>query len=294
MKTEEKGIYIGVLSAVLIGFGNVFGAEAAKNINPIYLAMLASLVTGIIFLAGGKILRFDLKIKEAVTRYRKEILSISILRSSLGSLILIIGFSMTSAIRAVFLLRLEPLFVVLASYIILKEKITAKQFLFIFILISGAFLLSTGGDISVLTETQIGDFLVVLAVIFFTYTYFPGAKVSRKLGAITVNAITNMLGGLILIPIVLLFVPMNSFFLSNYSMLLFGGYIVFLYMIGITLWFVALRTVKEWIVSSILSIGSIVGALLAFLWLGDVLSPLQLIGAAIILVASSLISMQRK
>ena len=155
-------------------------------------------------------------------------------------------------------------------------------------------MLSTGGDMSALTNAQMGDLLVILALVFFTYTYFPGAKVSREIGTVGVNAVTNVLGGIMLIPFVFLFAPNASFALSGNGIFLFSGYLLAFYMTGLPLWYVALKTVKSWIVSSLLAISSIVGGILAFLWLGDVLTPIQLIGAAIILASSTLIAMQNK
>lgn len=158
----------------------------------------------------------------------------------------------------------------------------------------GGFLITTSGDFSVFTEYKIGDLLVILSLAFFAYTYIPCRKLSQKINPLNSTFVTTMLGDLLLIPITLILTPISSFYLSSYGILVMMAYALFLGVIGISLWYKSLETVKLWIVSSILTIGTVAGALFAFFWLKETLNTVQIIGGTIVLISSFLISKEQK
>ena len=65
---------------------------------------------------------------------------------------------------------------------------------------------------------------------------------------------------------------------------------VLLTSVSLTLWFASLKSVKEWIVSSLRAVGPLVGAPFAFFFFGETLSPVQIVGAGIVLTTSFLIA----
>lgn len=82
-----------------------------------------------------------------IKTHPRDFISIMLLRGVIGVIALTYGFSLTNATRAVFLLRLEPVFVLVASAIFLGEKITSKKIFLSSALIFGAFLITTNGNI---------------------------------------------------------------------------------------------------------------------------------------------------
>lgn len=278
------------LAAIFIGISIVFGAQAAKVINPLILACLASIISSIILYSFMKITSKKIQIIKSVKKFPKAIFSIIILRVLIGSILLMCGLRLTSAMKAGFMLRVEPLFVLIIAFLFLGQKIKFKNILMIIILLSGAFLLSTGGNIDLLASSQLGDVLIIMALIFFAYTYIPGKKLANSIGPLAVNIITNLIGGLILLAFILMIFPLNLFLLSNWAILMFIGYVVSFYIIGLTLWYNSLKKIKGWVVSYILSISALTSAVIAYLWLGQTLSHIQIIGAIIILISSIYIS----
>ena len=67
------------------------------------------------------------------------------------------------------------------------------------------------------------------------------------------------------------------------------SYVVLFNVIGLTLWYFSLKTVRPWIVSALRSIGPLAGAPIAFLLFGEILSTVQILGAFIVLASSSAI-----
>lgn len=290
---KNIGILFAFLSAVFIGIGNVFGAEAAKYVNPITISMYSVLIASAILYPMTKFSVKKIQIKEMLKNYKKEILKITFSRVVIGGIVLFFGFKYTTAIKALFLLRLEPIFIILIGYIVLKEMISKKQLVLILILLFGAFLLSTAGDVSLFKEYQIGDLLVISSLALFAYSYIPAKKLSQKVNPINSAFITSILGGLILIPIALTLTPISSFYLSSHGIFLLLGYVLFLCLLGIVLWYKSLETVRPWVVGSILSIGTVIGSLFAYFWLGETLNIVQIIGAGIILISSFFISKEQ-
>ena len=72
------------------------------------------------------------------------------------------GLSLTSPINASVIMTTSPILVLIASAIILKEKITRKKMLGIFLGLVGAFFLIGGTNFSFSGETVTGDFLILL------------------------------------------------------------------------------------------------------------------------------------
>lgn len=126
----ESVILFAFLSAISIGIGTVFQAEGAKIINPITLVMYATLITALFLYIIIKFSKNKIGIKEMLKNYKKEILTIILLRIVLGSILLSIGLKYTSAVKALVLLRLEPVFIILYGYFLLKEAITKNSFFF--------------------------------------------------------------------------------------------------------------------------------------------------------------------
>jgi probable blue pigment (indigoidine) exporter len=94
---------------------------------------------------------------------------------------------------------------------------------------------------------------------------------------------------IILLPVVLIFFQ-SSLEISANDLILMLAYSLSFHVFGIQLWFTALKEAKPWVVASMLSLTPIVGSTLAFLWLGQFLLPLQLIGGAIIIITTFFIS----
>ena len=82
----------------------------------------------------------------------------------------------------------------------------------------------------------------------------------------------------------------NQILLDTNSIYLILVYTITFYVLGLFLWFKSLKSVKPWVVASILSLEPIAGALLAFFWLGQILSLIQILGGAIMIAVTYFIA----
>ena len=283
------GELLAVLSSVFIGLSIPIAVLASKEIGVFQVTAYTSLLSVIFLVTLSVIVREKIQFKKALTKHFKDSISIVILRPIIGSLLLIYGFSLTTAIHSSFMMRLEPIFVVIMSYIFLKDKVSPKQISLILLMILGAFLLSTSGSIELITQTQIGDLFVVLSLLFFSYAYIPAKRIGKEINPMTITIVNNLIGGSVLF-LIMFFLPINQFPVNLGNAWLLFGYVISFSVIGLYLYFAALRKTKPWIVSSLLSLSAVVGATIGYLWLNETINSIQIIGAIIILISSYLIA----
>ncbi len=252
------------------------------------MAGLASLLSVVFLFILSKILKEKIELRKLFT-YKRDMFLLVLTRSLIGTLLLIIGFSVVAAVRVVFLVRLEPILVFVISIFLLKEKVKTRKVGLLIVLLFGALVFTTDGSFDVLAKITIGDLIVVSALLFLAYSYIPSSKLSKKVNPSTLTIGANILPIFVFLFLALFFVP-EQIILDANSFYLVLAYTITFYVLGLFLWFKALKSVKPWIVASILSLEPIAGALLAFFWLGQILSVVQVIGGAIMIVATYFIA----
>ena len=289
LSKHKKGTYLAVASAVSVGLATVVGTQISKQVHPILFASVY-MVLSVPFLV---LLSLLLKEKINLNRLRKglpEIMGVVITRNLCGTVLLLTGFSLTTAVRAVFLLGLDPVFVTILGWKFLDEKIDKKKFLLILSLLFGVFLLSTNLDLCSLGEKlQVGDLLVMLGVFCMSLSYLPSIKAVRKINSVELTLTTNLIGGvLLLIVSLLLFQDITN--IGVYTWWMIFVYVILFSVLSLYTFYSALKYTKPWIVSSLLQLAPIPGAIFAYLWLRNVLTPIQAIGGTIIMISSYLIA----
>ena len=283
------GELLAILSSIFIGISVPIAVVASREIGVFQVTAYTSLLSVIFLVALSIIAREKIQFKKALTKYFKYSISIVIARPIIGSLLLIYGFSLTTAIHSSFMMRLEPIFVTTMSYIFLKDKVSLKQISLIILMIIGAFLLSTSGSIELITQTQIGDLFVILSLLFFSYAYIPAKKIGKEINPMTITIVNNLIGGFALF-LIMLFLPINPLSVNFDNAWLLFGFVFSFSVIGLYLYFAALRKTKPWIVSSLLSLSAVVGAAIGYFWLNETINSIQILGAFIILISSYLIA----
>jgi len=276
-----SGEILAILSALFIGIAIPLSVLSSKEFGVIQVAVYSSLVSVVFLLILTPFINFKTQIKKSLTKYFKESISITVSRAIIGSLLFFYGVSLTTSIRTAFMLRLEPIFVTILSYIFLKYKVSLRQIALIALMIFGAFLLSTSGSIEAFTQTQIGDLFIILSLLFFSYCYIPIKRIGKEISPITITIINNLVGGLILF-IIMLFLPLNLLTVNSSNIWLLLAYVISFFVFGLYFYFAAVRKTKPWIVSSLLSFSSVVGSAIAYFWLGETLNIIQILGVIVI------------
>lgn len=291
MKIVEYGLLFAILSPIFSSIATIFQSGATKALNPLVVASIGGLLGSvilfaIIFSTGER------KIFARAKKNSKDLAALTVLRAILGQVLLATGLSMTTGVKAIFFTKIEPYFVLGFHWLIEKERIRPRQLALLAVHVIGVIILSTGG-IFTLGTAQLGDLLIIIAMLLFASSYVFGARLSKHLGARVSNAITLGIGGLIILPFALTFSPAVAW-TSTVGWEYLVSYVILFNVIALTLWFAALKTVKGWIVSALRAVGPLFGLPFAYVLFGETLTEIQLAGAVIVIVTSALIAREHK
>ncbi len=208
-----------------------------------------------------------------------------------------LGLKYTSATKASLLIALVPIVVAVTARIALKESIRKKTVIGIFLSITGVALLVTGGreaDVSLAGSLK-GD-LFILGAVFSAaiYTVLAG-DISKRLSPFYITAFQVFLGTIFFLPFFLAdvshmnwqAVSLRSAFGVIYNVLggTIGGFLCYNY---------ALSHIRASTAAIFINGIPIITALGAWLILGEILAPLQLIGGGIVIFSVVFTSWVRK
>ena len=222
----------------------------------------------------------QLKNLKFVKKYELRDLIILGVASAAATLILFIGQNITSAINAGFLTRLTPLFVLPLAYLLLKEKPSRSSIFFMFIMLIGAFLLTTNGALII---PHFGDLLIIVVALTVAFQNVFAKKIMHSVSTDIVIFFKVCVSALLLV----MFIP----FISGYQSIsaLSSGlfYVVLtaiLYFLSVICQYRAIKLVGPFITTTFFLSGSLFSALFAYVLLGEILSSVQWIGATGILL----------
>lgn len=288
---NSKDILIGITSGVFIGFSIVIMSFVTKTVHPFVYATISTLFS-LPFLLIMSFFFGGLGLKDIILYNRRDFIAVFMERAVLGGLLLTFGVSMTLAIRAVFMVQLEPVFVFAWSVLLLKEKVRKSKLFLIATLILGAFLITTGGALNIFGSVFLGDALVILSLVMLSHSYILSARLMKTANPMKLNLGFGLMGLPLFALLSVLFLPVTAFFINfDYLLLIVIASILF-NVTGLPLWLFSLKRLKPWILASALVMQTIAGAALSFLWLGQTLSVVQLIGGGVILISVYLISLK--
>lgn len=234
----------------------------------------------------------DLQISRLLNELRKPFLQVLITRSILGSGLIVAGFTMTTAIKSVLLLRLEPVFVFVFSVLYLHEKPVPSKLIALAMLVIGSLLVVEAHN--AIDGPNLGDGLIVLSLLFLSFSYIPTKEIVEKSSPAGLNILTNGIGGAVL-TLIAFCIPNQSVDLTPKALGLVAGYTLSFSVIGASLYYYAFKSLKAWVIASFLSLEVVFGSILAFVLLKESMSPIQMLGALIVLGATVAISyLERK
>lgn len=282
--------YYGLMAAILSPFfssvSTIFKSEAARDLTPLIVVSFGGIIGSIILFAIAAIRKEKISIK-LLKHNIKDLSFLVVLRFMIGELTMTYGLANTSAIKAIFFTKIEPFFVLILAWFILKEKIKAKHLVLLGAHLFGAILLSTGG---LFLLPHLGDLLIIFSMFCFAVTYISGKRIAHAIGSTLGSAIPMGVASLLLFPFAIFSSRQNLFSYPSKGWEFLLIYVILFNVIALTLWYFSLKAVKGWIVSALRYLGPILGAPVAYFMFGQTLNTNQAIGALIIISTSFLIA----
>lgn len=288
-----SAIAAAVGSALFSSVATVFFSELTHTLGALTTLSLVYVCSILIFAVWFALTRRNLK-WGAAWRLRRELTLALVTRSLIGSAIYTYGVANTEAIKAIFLTKIEPYFIMAWSFVLLREKIAAAELILLAVHIFGAVLLACGRQITTLAGFEIGDLLIVLGCAVFALGALLCKRVSHELPAIELNFFTTAgaAAGIVPIACMLESTPTRSALLSNAPLIL--AVVVLHDLVAMTLWFMALKGLKAWLNSALRALGPVLGAPVAYFFFGQWLDAWQWFGAALVVITSVLLSVERR
>jgi len=205
--------------------------------------------------------------------------------ATLNQLLYLYGMKFTTAANGALLYALTPVFVLLLSSFFLKERITPKKSAGIFLAFTGVVVVIFERGISLSSEYNHGNFVILIAVTCWALFTIKGKPMVLKYGATRATTLATVAGGLMLFPFAI--VPTVSFPYAQLSRLDWAG--IFYLGIGTSiisyfLWYYALKRIEAGKLAVFSNGQPIVAAILSVIFLDYTITGNFMVGAAITIV----------
>jgi drug/metabolite transporter (DMT)-like permease len=287
---KNKGLLSAVLAPFFIAMSIMVVKLAGNGAPPLVIAGLGPLLSIPFLLLLQLTSSAPLNLMELL---RPPLLSpfmrVVVTRSIIGQILIITGFSLTTGVKSVLLLRLEPLFVVLWAVLLRHEKPGARKLILLMLLVIGSALVvapgASGASSIAASAPNLGDLMIVSSLLFFSYSYIPTQEVVAQSNPAAINLLGNLLGGAFITLTALVVCGPGGFHMSINTLLLILAYSFVFFACGCTLYFYAFKALQPWVIASFLSLEVVFGLVLAFLILHEQMSCVQLMGAMTVCLA---------
>lgn len=283
--TKLKGYFYLGITILIFSTLEVVSSSLKGLIHPTQLIFIRFLIGGLALLPWVIAKKEKISVKDWMFFASLGILNTVI---SMGSLQLAI--SMGKASTAAILISSNPIFVVMFSYLLLKEKITKNSIICMILGIIGITLIiykgGSGGD------TAMSLFLGIVASLTFGLYSVLGKMKADNISSITMISLSAIIGAICTIPLLLymglpvLYFPREGFFRIMYLGLILSGfaYITFIE---------ALKILSASKGSMVFFLKPAVATVLAVIFLGEKISPKTILGMAFV-AAGILINFYKK
>ncbi len=205
------------------------------------------------------------------------------------------GQTMTTAANAALLINASTLFVAMASRVVFRERFGPLKVIAVLVGMAGVFLVTTGGRPSAATGAALhGDLLVLTAAFLWTFFILLNKQIVAG-HAVDVHALTAamvVVTTLIALPVALVFGE-GGFPKMSVQLWTVPYTAVFCSIAPFYLWTWGLKRITATTSSVVLLVEIVFALVFAAVLLGERLSPVALVGSALILAAVALASREK-
>ena len=234
----------------------------------------------------------DLKAGSDIIQANRSILvQQGVLMIGSGSL-LYYALNFTTAINATLVNATQPALTVLLAWILLGDRLNRVQVLGVFSAIIGVVIMVTRMDMQVLVvlDFNLGDFLVILAILGYAYYAINIPRLPRELGTFPTLFVILITGSLFLLPFYIaetVYIQSVPFSLKTISLVIILS--LFVSIMSISMWNIANAVVGPGRAAVFVNLIPVYGAALAMFILGESLYLYHVAGAVLVCVGILLV-----
>jgi drug/metabolite transporter (DMT)-like permease len=286
---RSRFIAYAIISSVFSSVGTLFKVQGVQSVPPILAAAGGVFFAGLLALLLLALAK-NLPSWGEIMRVRAPLLKVALCRAVLSNLIFTVGLAYTSGVEAVFLTKMEPYLVIFWSWLLDKRRPSGNHLALLLVHIAGAIILAIGDRGLSHGVSWFGDAIIVIAVTVASLSYRYAPQVTKVLNPTQTACLGELIGGVITLPIALMISPLAFGPEQQIGWMYIAVHAVLFYILAMSFLYASLNGIEGWLSSALRATGPVVAAPLAFLLFGETLTPIQALGAAVVLITSALIS----
>ncbi len=270
----------------MFGFGVVLAKLLSGEIDAVLVAFLSLsigglLLTGFLLFTGNSLFH-NLSVLNRADWI--NIFLLSCIGTALPLLLIVAGFTRTSALEGGFILQLNGMAALIFALLLLHERFRLRQGLGILLLLVGSTLVVLKGSQGGVDWKSggLGNLLILAGAIGLGFGFIPAKRLSERIETLQLTALRLLLGAATLLPIVAFQVLFESQSLlwqpSFTSLWALPMYILTSFCLGYLSQQAGFRLLKAWEMATIMQTVPLFSTIFAVLMLHDTITPLQAVG----------------
>jgi drug/metabolite transporter (DMT)-like permease len=281
-QTHFGAIDVALLMMVIIwGLNAVIVKMTYTQIPPMVFMAVRFAIAGSLLLAVALLVEHSLAIPR---RDWLLLVAAAMVGTGIYQPLFLSGLALTTASNTSLIIAASPAFVALLNRLLGREILSARGWLGIALAFAGILLIvESGGGLHLDSQTLVGDLLIFLGTILWaSYTVLSGPLVQRY-SPLRVTALTTSIGAL---PLMFIGAPaVQSMDWSQvdwrgWSGLLYSA--IFAIVISYVIWNIGVKKIGGARTSLYSNLIPVVGTIAAAILLGETITPLKVVGAAVI------------
>jgi len=273
---KTLGILFGVSAGAMWAVEAILGKMLFRE-SLTFIQVTASEV----FFATLTAFAYALLRRESMRFNNKNVMNLSIVGlvgTVFAPLLYFSGLNQTFAVNATLIAHLQPLFVAIFSFYLLKERLHKGDFVAGIIIILAAILITsrTADNLAQLKIGNFGDLMVFLATLSWAVVAIPGKQLTREAKSVIIVSYRFLIASVVFFPILLY---LHQLILSSIYQVLLGGLIGF----GYIFYYEGLKRMKTSQVALTELSSPFFTAVFAWHFLGEVITQMQIIGALLLM-----------
>jgi drug/metabolite transporter (DMT)-like permease len=275
-------VYVVLLLHALFSGGTYLVAKVVVvDIDPVTLALLRAVIAAValVFLMKARGTSFSFAKEDRI-----KILYLSILAIPLNQFVFLNAIKHTSPANASLLFATTPTLVLLISVLKGREKLSHPKALGVAAAFCGILIVVFERGVDFHSDFMYGNLLMCVSVVAWALFTVNGRPLILKYGAFTVSAAAMILGAIIFLPFSIVNAvkfDYGSLTTAHWAGLLYLGLITSV--VAYVLWSYALGRTEASKVAIFSNLQPVITTILAFIFLGQVVTPIFVIGGSIAL-----------
>ena len=288
--------YLMIILANLFWAGNyIIGKNLVGFIDPIWITFLRWFFASIILLIISK--KIENPSFESIKKNLVKLTMMGILGIMGYNITLYTALNYTSSLNASLINSLNPVVLLILSFLFLREKMSITKWIGIFISLIGVLIILTKSDIAILKTLSFnfGDVLMIIAILSWgAYTIVIKKLVDIK--SFTATAYSGLISVVLMTPFIIINgnPPTN---LSTSAIISMVYIVIFPSVFSFLFWNMALKNIEVGIAGISMNLIPVFIAIISWI-MGDQLMSYQLIGGLLVfagvLITSNMIKMKKQ